>query len=576
MKILTLVCLVCFLIMGNSDALAQDDATGEENQAEDDLTGGSSLQVTRLDELARLLVKKTAERDTLNEALQNTPAAERNDERTLLVNLNRDIATLKSTFELVALEDTDTSVMDEEEESSSTWQEDIVEILSPLVDSLKSLTERPRQLAELRDNIMLTQQRMDVADDALAELEAVPSSRLTPNAAATYEGVFEKWQDEKNQLEQELLVARSQLERLEIDQEPFVDSIWPAMQDFLLGRGLTLLFAVAAAAAAWGLMKFFWWVYVSHLTSKEQRRTKTWFRLLAYSYYLLTTLVTFFSVVIVLYLREDLLLLAIALLLVVGAALSLRQFLPRYITEAKLLLNLGSVQEGERVVYNGLPWQVMSLNLHSVLRNPALDGVIRLPLSVIGELVSRPVKNNLWFPSDMGDYVVLPDETFGQIKTQTPDLVEISVTGGMTMTYSAADFYTINLRNLSRDQTFGVAVTFGLDYSLQAISLTEIPCSLESGVRSSLRIAELDAHLCSLIVELSAANASSLDFLLFAQFKSQLAGSYFKLQRLLLQACIAVSNEKGWEIPFPQLTVHTGAVTSPVLRASAAPQSLNN
>lgn len=571
MKTFIRVCLVWLLCTGASNALAQEVSNSQENQ-----TVSSELQVSRLDELARLLDKKTDERDALNKVLQTAAPGELEDERARLASLNRDISKLKGTFELVVLEDTDTSVMNDVDETGGSWQEDIVEILSPLVDSLKSLTERPRQLAELRDNIVLSQQRMEVANKALLELEEVAAGNLTPGASIAFEAVVEKWQDEKNQLEQELLVARSQLERLEIDQEPFVDSVWPATQDFLLGRGLTLIIAVLAAAMAWALMNFFWWVYVSRLTSKEQRRTKTWFRLLSYSYYLLTTLFTFFAVIIVLYLREDLLLLAIALLLVVGAALSLRQFLPRYITEAKLLLNLGSVQEGERVIYNGLPWQVMSLNLHSVLRNPALDGVLRLPLSVIGELVSRPVKNNLWFPCDMGDYVVLPDDTFGQIKTQTPDLVEISVSGGMTMTYSAADFYTINLKNLSRDKTFGVAVNFGLDYSLQAISLDEIPMSLESGVRSMLAGSEYETHLKSLIVELSAANASSLDFLLFAQFDSQLAGSYFKLHRLILQACIAVSNEKGWEIPFPQLTVHTATTSSSAIQPYGGLQPVKN
>jgi len=34
------------------------------------------------------------------------------------------------------------------------------------------------------------------------------------------------------------------------------------------------------------------------------------------------------------------------------------------------------------------------------------------------------------------------------------------------------------------------------------------------------------------------------------------AGDFYKLKRLLLQTCVEVSNEKGWVIPFNQLTVH--------------------
>ena len=303
-------------------------------------------------------------------------------------------------------------------------------------------------------------------------------------------------------------------------------------------------------------MRFLWWIYTTHFTTKEQRRNQTWFRLLAYSYYLLTSVVVFLSVIVVLYVREDLLLLALSLLLIFGAVLSFRQFLPRYVKEIRLLLNLGSAREDERVVYNGLPWQIMSLNLHSVLRNPALDGVIRLPLEAMSTLVSRPVKNNLWFPTNKGDYVILPDGLLGQIRTQTPDMVELAVRGGMSMTYNTADFYSINLINLSREQTFGVAVTFGFDYSLQDISLTEIPDALKIEVTKQLSDAGYKKHSVALLVELAEANTSSLDYLVFGTFSSKVASDFYKLHRLIQQSCIAVSNQRGWTIPFPQLTVH--------------------
>jgi hypothetical protein len=276
----------------------------------------------------------------------------------------------------------------------------------------------------------------------------------------------------------------------------------------------------------------------------------------AYGYYLLTSIVIVAAILVVLYVREDLLLLALAFLILAGAVLSFRHFLPRYIKEARLLLNLGSVREDERVVYHGLPWQIESLNLHTVLRNPELDGVIRLPLEVMSTLVSRPVKNNLWFPSSRGDFVILPDGTHGQIKHQTPDLVEINVRGGMSLTYNTSDFYAINLINLSREDTFGVSVTFGFDYALQAISLTKIPEKLYAAIESAMHEAGYSQMMKSLIVELSSANASSLDYLVFATMNSQVASDYYKLERLLQRTCISVSNDMDWTIPFPQLTVH--------------------
>lgn len=530
------------------------------SEAEDEET---ILQAIRLKELSNIIERKTQEQTELRVLLEGADEDELVQERSTLTNLNRDIAKLATTFEIVALGSANTSLLTAEDDAPTDWREDMIEILDPLVQSLKSVTKRPRQLAELRDAIFVAESKLEVAGDALDELRTVDTDKLTDAARERVATLFIKWEDQQEQLNQEKLISQSQLERLTADQESFFDGVLPATRAFLLGRGLTLVVAFIAAVIAWGAMRLLWWSYTTRFTTKEMRRNKTWFRLLSYSYYLLNTLVTLVIVIIVLYVREDLLLLALAILVIFGAALSFRQFLPQYVREARLLLNLGSVREDERVVYNGLPWQVMSLNLHTVLRNPALDGVIRLPLDAISSLVSRPVKNNLWFPSNRGDYVILPGDLFGQVKTQTPDLVEISVRGGMSITYTTAEFYAINLINLSRDKTFGIAVTFGFDYALQDISLTELPAALEQEVRKVFEDAGYKKDLKGLIVELATANSSSLDFLVFATLDSKVAKDFYKFTRLIQQSCVAVSNEKGWTIPFPQLTVHQPETEEP-------------
>lgn len=561
---LCLLLFSCFLGLFATGSHAQDEKAQAEAQVEIPSVpmDESTLRATRLDEIARLLQRKTEQRDQIQQLLIGAGDNALTQERSTLTNLNRDIARLSSTFEAIALGSTDISLLNPVQDENTDWRQDLIDILNPLVDSLKSVTERPRQLAELREDIFQIRAKLEIAQEALAELQGISLDTLDEVATSRVTQLVDKWVGEIEQLEQELLVSNSQLERLTADQDSFFEGVWPATREFLLGRGLTLIISMAAAVLAWGLMRFLWWFYTTRFTTKVLRRTKTWFRLLEYSFYFLTTLVTFVAVLAVLYIREDLLLIALSLLLIFGAVLSFRQFLPRYIREARLLLNLGSVREDERVIYNGLPWQVMSLNLHSVLRNPALDGVIRLPLNTVSELVSRPVKNNLWFPSNRGDYVILPDGVLGQIKHQTPDLVEISIRGGMSMTYNTSDFYSINLINLSRDETFGVSVTFGLDYELQGISLTEIPQALEAEVQSVFQEAGYKKHLKSLLVELSSANTSSLDFILFATLSSKVAKDYYKFQRLLQQSCVAVSNKKGWTIPFPQLTVHQSAAVS--------------
>jgi len=315
-------------------------------------------------------------------------------------------------------------------------------------------------------------------------------------------------------------------------------------------------------------MRLCWHLFNTRLTKKSVRRKATWYRLLAYSFHLLTLLLVVGIVLTVLYLRQDVLLMGLAFLALATALISLRAFLPRFLKEVRYLLNLGAVREDECVIHDGLPWQVMSLNMLTVLRNPALDGVIRLPLEVMTTKVSRPVvRDESWFPTHRNDFILLPDKTFGQVLSQTPGLVSLSVKGGMSMTVTTAEFYSTSVMNLSRSNTYGIAVNFGLDYSLQGISLSTIPDVLKESVSARLKAAgyKIGKDITNVMVEFAAASESSIDFLIYTTVSSARASDYFAVERQVQQACVAAANENEWQIPFPQMTLHH----QPTVKAAA-------
>ncbi len=514
-------------------------------------------QAGKLNEIVELIERKTQQRIELETLLVDVPEGKFVEENKRLDTLNDELSRLNESFRFVALGDTNVDILNTAEETHTTWQEDLVEIIDPLMDSLKTLTEKPRQIADLREKIRFNDQKTAALDRALASTQTIVAQKLDAEVKSRLETMRQAWQDEKAQLVQDRLISNAHLDDLTNADNFLLAGLWPRIKRFLGGRGLTLLMATVAAIATWALMRLLWLVYETRFTSRDTRRHSTWYRLIAYSYYLVTILVIIFTVVIILYAREDLLLLALAFIVIAGAALSFRQFLPQYIAEARLLLNLGSVREDERVIYNGLPWQIMSLNLFSILRNPSLEGVVRLPLNTLAQLASRPINNKLWFPTEKGDYVLLPDSVLGCIKHQTPDLVEISVRAGMSITYPTPDFYRMGIFNLSRDNTFAVQTCFGLDYSLQSLSLNEVPRLLELSVRSVLVDAGYASTLTELSVELTATQTSSLEFLILATMKSEVAKDYTQIERLLIQACVEASNRNHWTIPYPQVTVHT-------------------
>ena len=62
------------------------------------------------------------------------------------------------------------------------------------------------------------------------------------------------------------------------------------------------------------------------------------------------------------------------------------------------------------------------------------------------------------------------------------------------------------------------------------------------------------------MVEFKQAGASSLDYQIYMILKGSAAKAYFKVQRLIQQACVETCNREGWVIPFTQVTVHSANV----------------
>jgi hypothetical protein len=230
------------------------------------------------------------------------------------------------------------------------------------------------------------------------------------------------------------------------------------------------------------------------------------------------------------------------------------RYMPRYVQEGRLLLNVGAAREGERVIYEGLPFRITSLNLYTELRNPELEGVIRLPLSTLAQLISRPRGNESWFPCSVGDYLLLADGSFAHVMQQSIDWVRLKVMGSIVQ-IDSADFLQQQVRNIS-SEGFGIAVTFGIDYQHQPIALQEVPQRLREALDAAFASSDFGAGLKDLQVEFKAAGVNSLDYLVYASMEGSSASSYFVIGRLIQHSCVAVCNEEGWIIPFTQVTLH--------------------
>jgi len=471
--------------------------------------------------------------------------------------LSARIQDLQKNFEVIATGGVDLDAFEQNQKTAKfDWQEELKEVFRPILNEMKRLTERPRAIEKLRTEKTVLTSQLPITVNALEKIKELKMDAEAPALIAHLDRLKQSWDKRHDDISNQLRLVTFQLEEKLNPTDASDVSITDQVRAFFSGRGLNIIFAVIAFVVVYLAFKLTAKVIVHFLGNNQDKETRLFGKAMQIAFRALAVLLSVFSVIIVFYIQGDWFLLGLSLLFMIGFLWTLRLSLPRYITEAKLLLNLGPVRENERVIYNGIPWRVTALNFYTTLTNPALaGGIVQLPTQVVLELQSRRFsKDEPWFPCRPGDFMLLDDGYAGPVMMQTPELVTMKVKGGSTRTYATTDFIGLNPNNLSHG--FGVFVTFGFDYSDQNIITKEVPEKLGDYIREAMAQEVFQPSLKELKVEFKEAAASSLNVLIITTFEGKAADSYFSIGRFLQRAATDACNHYGWNIPFNQLTVH--------------------
>jgi hypothetical protein len=289
----------------------------------------------------------------------------------------------------------------------------------------------------------------------------------------------------------------------------------------------------------------------------HQEKKRTFFiRLSDVIYHIITVAGSTSALLAVLYMAGDWLLLSFMIIILIGIALSAKAGLPRGWKQIQLMLNLGTVREGERIIYNGVPWKVASLSLNSKLENPLLEpDTVRVRLTELFNANSRKYHpNEPWFPSKIGDWVILADRTRGQVFSQTSEMVQLILRGGSRKTYLTQDYLGLSPHNLSAD--FRIKVVFGFDYKHQSVITEEIPAQLTVALKQGFAQKGYADVILQLKTEVQSAGDSSINLVVIADFAGQTAAYYNRFKRIIQTLTIQACTANNWGIPFPQLTLH--------------------
>lgn len=435
------------------------------------------------------------------------------------------------------------------------WQDDLEAIVAPLLEQLKVITARPRMLEDLNSELEALKRYLSNLKRGEKALEQT-LKELPKGAAQQYSNkLLAKTVEEKDTTEKKLALIRSNIKELNAEQNPMWETLTQSARNTGVTMALHLMAALVITLIVYQVILLIGKVPVYLLSKRKGKQFIFVERTIHLVTQSIATVLAALIYMVLLYSFSEWMLLIISLVIVATLIMGLRQAIPQYLVELRTLLNLGSVRQGERLVLNGIPWRIAKLDVYSHLHNPWLDGHIRMPITQLVNLCSRPFHHDEpWFPCRVGEMVLLNGEILGKVNSVSPE--QVILERGRTLSfYTAEEFVQQAPQNLSRSG-FSIFMVLGLDYELQPNALNDVLPKLKLGLTAAINHSDFQKHLQDLVVEFDAAAASSLDYRVIAHFDSDCASDYFRIQRCIQAAFVRIANEQGWSIPFQQLQVH--------------------
>ena len=438
------------------------------------------------------------------------------------------------------------------------FTEEIQKLLQPMIHSLNSVTQDSREIEEFKQEIEKVEKRQEIAISATNNLTNLLNKAKNESVRSTLEVMLRDWKEELENISNDKDILSHQLEGKIQSKESTLSSVGEVFADFFKNRGINFVFGIFTFFFVFLLLRFLYFLIKKLRSKQKNHKTSTFDRLSELIFHVSTIVASIMAMLFIFNLRNDWLLLGIAVLFLVAIGWGLVKTLPIMLEQLMILLNLGSVREGGRLVMNGIPWKVQHLHFYTHLVNPDLSGgSMHLPLRQMVGLVSRPAANNEeWFPTCEGEWVKMDDTTVGQIIYQSPEMVQVRLFGGNQITYTAANFLALNPMNLSHG--YRIQMVFGIDYKYQADCTTVIPKKMTESFRRDLIKVVGEDNLIRVVVDFFLPNNSSLDFEYEVFLKGSAAHQYEEVERTMIYSFANVCNENHWEIPFQQITLHKG------------------
>ncbi|WP_034855804.1 hypothetical protein WMO13_06415 [Ignatzschineria larvae DSM 13226] len=530
---------------GNSAAannVAIEETTLSLNQIRGNLDGVNQKRAEVIEELK--VVDDPEQKESLEFTLSQLDQQKRNFERMFE----------KTALGGLEVELYDVSDNEEEEILHYDWQKELIKIVQPVFSSLQNLTESQRKRDFIRTTRSELQQNLVAIDDALEHLNEIDESQLSEASIKQLDKIKNSWELKRTYYANQLDLINLQYRELE-KEGTFAERVSQGAWNFISNQGKTLLFSLGAF---FGLLYIFSWILRKLVQRHEKklqahrqhRKTSLAWRLMLLLYEIFSFIIAFTAMLVILHSSGDMVLFGFAILIILAMIISFRNSVPAYFKRLRTFLNMGLAREGERVIYQGIPWEIEHINLYSVyLINPLLDnGRIRLTIDCLENMISREVAHSeAFYPTMAGDTVII-DGVYAKIVRQTPETIYLD-NYGSAIEYDTADFVNRKPKNISVG--YLASTKFILDYSHYGDDIDQIIEILKSAAEAEVtKDSELADKVTSIGANYQGFNIyGDLVFGMSMGMSAGAEGSYYAVPRLLQRAALTVAREKGWRLP---------------------------
>jgi hypothetical protein len=440
-------------------------------------------------------------------------------------------------------------------ETTFSWKDELATLLEPSIKELKQLTARARMKSELKESIANYDKQLATTRRAVGKLSRLAAEAKNHGVKEGLGELMPAWQNMEKRVSSKRDMAQRELAKLEDNDASFLTTSKDSIREFFRNRGWFLFIAFLTVIGILAAFRLFTQLLFSLLPGAKKEQRPMHIRILDIVLRILSIACAISGLLFVLYIAEDWFLLSAAIIFTVALIWAIRQTLPKMWRQVQMILNMGSIREGERMMYQGIPWRVEAINVLCTLYNPTLGIHLRIPIADMTGLISRPYRHDeSWFPCKKGDWVALDGKPFARVTALSHEQVEVVEAGGRHITYRTADFLSKAPANLS--DTFTIQVVVGLSHALQAIITTTVLDTFTAFLQRRLEEHGYAEDCLSLAVDFLQISPSSLDIAIIAAFKGNQAPSYRKIERTLTKWAVDCCNINNWELPFPQLTVH--------------------